>query len=199
MSLLSRLRADAIAWEDGFLAEDACARLVDELRFAYWRPSTVINRSRNGDVVAFDSDSRQSESTTEDWFTADARRELRAIERRVCRRLKVERDRLEPWQATRYRRGGRFEPHNDAGLFGHEPAGERTITLLLYLQAPGQGGATRFPALDIELSPRPGRLVVWENLDRAGKVDPFMSHTSLRVGRGSKTTLTTWCRERAIR
>ena len=199
MTLLTRLRSNGIAWTDGFVSAERCTRLRAELEYAFWWPSTVVNRGRTGEIIDFESQVRQSETTTQEWFTDEALAELACIERRLCDLLELCPQRFEPWQATRYQRGGRFERHHDAGLFRDDAAGERATTLLLYLDAPERGGATRFPELGIEVSPQAGRLVVWNNLDHRGRVNQAMAHEASPVSAGLKTTLTSWCREHTIR
>jgi prolyl 4-hydroxylase len=186
-------------WVDGFLTPVACARALDELDFAFWRPSTVVNRARDGSVYSHVSLVRVSETTSESWFTPELRALLRRVERRLCTKLGVERNRFEEWQAVRYRRGGRFDYHLDAGFWSGEPAGEREWTVLLYLDTPPAGGATRFKELGLDVQAVAGRLLVWNNLLEPGIANPWMLHAGAPVRRGCKTILVTWIRERPAR
>src|SRR3954466_7944925 len=109
-------------------------------------------------------------------------RRIRRIETRLAALIDRAPERYEAWQATRYRPGGRFEPHFDAGYWGGDPAGEREWTALLYLDAPRRGGGTRFTELDLSIEPRAGRLVLWRNLLPDGTPDPRMKHAGEPVG-----------------
>jgi prolyl 4-hydroxylase len=184
---------------DGFLRDAACQRLLEELDFAYWNPSTVVNRSPVGGVVARRSTMRVSETTTEDWFTPSAERMARHVRERIAALLKVSPVRFEPWQAVRYRCGGKFDYHLDAGLWSNEPAGERVWTALVYLDTPSAGGATRFKELGLSISAIGGRLLLWKNLLSDGTPNPWMLHRGVPVRKGRKTILVTWIRQRRFK
>lgn len=198
MSLAASLRDRGIGWVDGFLDPVTCGRLADELEFSLWRPSTVVNRSPFGDLTSFTSMRRRSRTAMQEWFAPEVLDEIRRIETRVCRRLGVHRTHLEPWQAIRYGHRDRFDIHHDSGLFADEPAGERVSTVLLYLQAPAEGGATVFPELKLRVAAVTGRLLAWHNLLPDGSPNPVMRHAGSAVRKGAKTILTTWVRQRAM-
>jgi prolyl 4-hydroxylase len=181
-------------WIDGFLSPTQCERLVDELAYSFWRPSQVY--VERGDSYGFvTSGKRISSTTSEDWFGPAVKRIIAGIDRRATRLLPELARKREPWQATCYKRGGRFGLHHDAGYFSGEPAGERTHTVLLYLDSPKQGGGTRFPRLGVTVACQTGRLVVWNNLRPDGTRDPEMVHAGMPVWQGRKTTLITWLRQ----
>jgi prolyl 4-hydroxylase len=193
-----RLAACNLAWQDGFLSPRDCALLLDELQFSFWRPSTVVTRYGES-LLRQRTNTRLSETTTETWFSATLLRAMRRIERRLCRLLGRPPENFEEWQATRYATGGRFDDHNDAGHWREDAAGEREMTVLLYLQTPEKGGGTRFRDLGEEIEARAGRLLVWTNLLEDGRVNPRMIHAGVPVRKGKKCVLVTWIRERAIR
>ena len=181
---------------DGFLSEAKCRTVRHELDFALWRPSTVVNRTRDGILHSYTSKIRVSETTSEEWFTPELRRDVRGIARRVAKRLDVDSRRFEEWQAVRYRCGGKFDYHLDAGCFSSDVAGERQWTVLVYLDTPGMGGATRFKRLNLKIEAVTGRLLMWNNLLPDGTPNPAMLHAGAPVRRGRKTILVSWIRER---
>lgn len=145
------------------------------------------------------SSRRVSDTTSEEWFTPELIRQIRKIERRLCKLFGIQEAHLEPWQATRYRSGGKFETHLDGGSFAHEPAGEREVTLLLYLTTPPEGGSTRFPELTLDIHARAGTVVAWKNRLDDGRIDERMKHAARPLRKGRKLVLTTWSREHPIR
>lgn len=187
------------SYVDGFVRPATCRRLLEELDFAFWQPSTVVNRSREGAVVARRSAMRVSHTTTEDWFTEPAARTARSIRARLAALLRVPAVRFEPWQAVRYGCGGMFDYHLDAGLWSGEPAGERVWTAIVYLDTPSAGGATHFKDLDLTVSAVSGRLLVWKNLLSDGTPNPWMLHRGTPVRKGRKTILVTWVRQRRFK
>jgi prolyl 4-hydroxylase len=192
-------RGDGIAIVDDFLKPTTCADILEELEYVYWTPSAVVRRGTEGRQEVGLSLARVSESAGNEWFGDDLRRAIASLERRICRSLALDRRRLEEWQATRYRRGGRFDAHLDGGLFADEPAGERDLTLLVYLTTPSEGGSTWFPELGREIAATRGRLIAWHNLLEDGRPDPTKRHAARPLRRGRKVVLTTWSRVRPIR
>ena len=188
-----------LRWTDGFLSERACRRILEELEISFWKPSSVIARQWDGSLRSYGSTRRVSETAHEQWFSPELLRELRRIEKRVAVILDAEVARFEQWQATRYRRGGRFDSHLDTGYWADEPAGEREKTVVIYLDTPGAGGGTRFEALDIVVEAKAGRLLTWDNLLGDGEKNPRMLHAAVPVASGIKTVLVTWVRQRKVR
>src|SRR5215203_4460815 len=113
---------DTVLRIDHFLSARACAALLEELQFTFWRPSTVVRLGSGKRLIDERSDSRVSETTTYEWFNEPLRRKINAIERRLERVIPGMRDRYELWQATRYHIGGRFDFHYDCGHWADEPA-----------------------------------------------------------------------------
>jgi prolyl 4-hydroxylase len=196
---LRAIRSGEVAVLDDYLSGSQCDRILEELEFAYWTPSEITWRARSGLIKTRLSPGRRSEGTTEEWFSSELRRELRRVETRICTGLDLERSHLEYWQATRYRRGGYFDAHLDTGVFREEPAGDRVVTLLFYLNTPARGGSTYFPELGLDVEARAGRLAAWVNILPDGTLDARMKHAARPVVKGSKITLTSWSRQRPVR
>jgi prolyl 4-hydroxylase len=190
---------EAVRCIDGFLPEGECQEVVSELRFSLWRPSKVSHRSLDGLVSSVRTRARRSETAMQEWFSPQVNRVVEKVEARVTDLLSVHPGHLEWWQATRYGPSDGYGLHIDAGTHAGDPAGERTHTILLYLEAPGSGGSTWFPRLGLEFSAVPGRLLVWQGLTADGRVDPRALHAAMPVGQGRKTILTTWIREHRYR
>ena len=67
---------------------------------------------------------------------------------------------------------------------------------MIYLDAPEAGGATVFPHLDIEVVPKVGRLLAWNNMARDGSPNSWTIHEGCAVEAGIKHIVTKWYRER---
>lgn len=197
--LSAQVGAHGIGWEDGFLPGPICQAMLQELDFTLWKDSEVVRHDDEHGIVSFRSDERRSRSAAQQWFGEDLLRLVEDFERRLCAVFRLEADHLEPWQAIRYGPGGRFGTHHDGGVFAGEPAGERVLTFLLYLDGPESGGETYFPALDLLVEPCAGKLVVWNNLQTDGTPDPRFVHAATPVHAGRKTVLTSWSRQHRVR
>ena len=112
----------------------------------------------------------------------------------------------EPIQGQRYAVGQEFKGHTDY----FEPsgadydrycsvAGNRTWTVMIYLNEPEAGGATRFKAADKIIQPETGKLVAWNNRRPDGTLNPATIHAGMKVRAGVKYVVTKWYRERVWR
>ncbi len=186
-------------WIESFLPPEQCASIVDELRFAFWSPSTVTDYKPWRELRTVRSLMRVSESTTEKWFTPELRRAIRSIDRRLESLVPHLQERREDWQATRYSVGGKFDYHLDGGHWASECGGHREHTVLIYLNTPRRGGGTRFKKFDLEVQAKTGRLLVWRNMINRNERDLEMLHAATPLKSGRKIVLVTWVRQRPVR
>ncbi len=98
--------------------------------------------------------------------------------------------------------GQEYKPHrdylHDSNLIGPNTPGQRVRTLFCYLNEVNLGGETEFLHWNQRVSPKLGRLVVFDNV-KEGKVDPDSVHAGLPVLAGEKWLATLWLRERVVR
>lgn len=112
----------------------------------------------------------------------------------------------EPVQGQRYLPGQEFKPHNDwfyvtEGYWPEEErrGGQRSWTAMAYLNPVAGGGATAFTLLGIEVEPKPGVLLLWNNALPDGRPNEATLHAGLPVEAGAKYIITKWYRTRAWR
>jgi prolyl 4-hydroxylase len=175
----------------GFLVPAACAALIariDERR----RPSEIAD-----DVGV--SNFRTSETRDLDWRDPV----VGEVDRKISALLGLPLDASEPIQGQRYAPGQEFKPHTDTfepggyDFYVHTAdTGQRTWTAMIYLNAPEDGGATRFKAIGKTVQPQTGKLLAWNNLLPDGRPNPATLHQGMKVRRGTKYILTKWFRER---
>ena len=84
-----------------------------------------------------------------------------------------------------------YKKHTDCTLNSAELR-DRYATALVYLQNVPRGGATIFTELGIEVLPKQGRLLMWNNMDRSGRCDPTSFHHAAPVKKGWKFILQRW-------
>jgi prolyl 4-hydroxylase len=128
---------------------------------------------------------------------------IAGVETRIAELLGIERAWGEPLQGQRYEEGQRFREHADFFYIDqpywaeYEPhGGQRTWTAMIYLNQPEAGGATRFKLLDLDIEPRLGRILIWNNMALDGSPNPWTLHEGAPVERGTKYIVTKWFRER---
>lgn len=120
---------------------------------------------------------------------------------RIDALLGLDRAHAEPMQGQRYRVGEQYRHHCDHFRIERphwqrerQRGGQRSWTAMLYLNAVEAGGATDFPRLGQALAPEPGKLVVWNNMDRRGRPNPVLLHAGMPVSAGVKYVITQWYR-----
>ncbi len=112
----------------------------------------------------------------------------------------------EPVQGQRYLPGQQFKPHNDwfytsEGYWPQEKArgGQRSWTAMVYLNDVEAGGATLFTQLGIQIEPKRGALLIWNNALPDGRPNAATLHAGTPVERGVKYIITKWYRTREWR
>ncbi|MGJ8563158.1 MAG: 2OG-Fe(II) oxygenase [Alphaproteobacteria bacterium] len=102
----------------------------------------------------------------------------------------------------RYRPGQEYRPHHDfleedAGDYSKVKAcGQRSHTLLTYLNEGYTGGKTAFPKLDISVKGARGQGLLFQNTAASGVPIQDSLHAGTPVTSGEKWLATLWCRER---
>ncbi len=109
----------------------------------------------------------------------------------------------EPLQGQRYAPGQEFKAHTDyfeptgVDFETHTSlSGQRTWTVMIYLNDVAAGGGTRFMDTRKIHQPQTGKLLAWNNLTPAGEVNPATLHHGMKVRAGHKYIVTKWYRER---
>lgn len=174
-----------------FLTRDLCAALIERID-AVRRPSTIADA--NGDAAY---------RTSETGDLAPDDPTVATVEALIGAFTGLDPAHGEPLQGQRYAVGQEFKAHTDY----FEPngadydrycgvAGNRTWTVMVYLNEPEAGGATRFKAADKIIQPETGKLVCWNNRRPDGSLNPATLHHGMKVRGGVKYVITKWFRER---
>ncbi len=174
-----------------FLSAEECAALIERID-AQRRPSTIADP--NGDGYF-----RTSETC--DLDIADPL--VATIDARLAAFAGIDPAHGEPIQGQRYAVGQEFKAHTD--FFDPQGAdfarfcsvsGNRTWTLMVYLNEPAAGGATRFTKIGKTVKPETGKLLAWNNRLGEGRYNPASLHHGMKVRSGVKHVITKWYRER---
>lgn len=174
-----------------FLSPEICADLVAMID-ARRRPSTVSDY--NGDAAFRTSETCDLDSTDPLVARLDAM---------IHDFIGLDPAHGEPVQGQRYAVGQEFKAHTDyfepSGVDFHRfcsESGNRTWSMMVYLNEPEAGGATRFKAIDKTVQPETGKLLAWSNLRANGTPNPSTLHHGMKVRAGTKYVITKWFRER---
>lgn len=177
-----------------FLNEEECERLID-LGLPILKPSSIVTYTPDVEPL-FRTSLTAEMSSLDDEFVHE-------IDHRICQMLGISTHYSEEIQIQLYRVGAEFKPHHDyfapgtreydehAGL-----RGQRTWTVMIYLNNTPAGGQTSFPEVDIMAYPELGTAVIWNNLYDDGRPNPFSKHHGMPVIEGTKAVITKWFRSR---
>ena len=175
-----------------YLDAEECAALIDLVERDLF-PSGVLGP----DIPGF--------RTSKSCNLSPADPPVEAFEARVADLLGINRRFTEVVQGQRYEVGQQFKPHHDFFHRGEsyysdvtERGGQRTWTAMLFLNRPEAGGHTGFPKAGIEAEPDAGSLLIWNNMDKDGRLNPNSLHHGMPVEAGLKYVLTKWFRERPM-
>ena len=194
VAVLAQMRLPRVVVFGGLLADDECDRLVAAAHPRLARSETVRQTTGGSEVHA----ARTSHGM---FFQREEDALIARIERRIAALLHWPLERGEGLQVLHYGPGARYEPHHDY----FDPAqpgtprivergGQRVATVVMYLNTPQRGGATRFPDVGLEVGAVKGNAVFF-SYDRP---DPatLTLHAGAAVLEGEKWVATKWLRER---
>ncbi|MET0136854.1 MAG: 2OG-Fe(II) oxygenase [Sphingobium sp.] len=173
-----------------FLTQEECSGLIERID-AQRRPSTIADANDD----EYFRTSETCDLSADDPFVA-------AVDKRLCDFIGIDAIHGEPLQGQRYAVGQEFKAHTDY----FEPQGEdyqrycalsgnRSWTLMVYLNEPTAGGATRFTRIGKSVQPETGKLLCWNNRRADGSVNHDTLHHGMKVRAGTKYVITKWFRE----
>jgi prolyl 4-hydroxylase len=126
-----------------------------------------------------------------------------SVQARIDALMGIEEPYGETMQGQRYAVGQQFKPHHD---FFHTNqsywqsqktiGGQRTWTVMGFLNVPEAGGQTMFPKAGLRITPAAGYLLLWNNLGVDGEPNEHSLHQGMPVEAGVKYVFTKWYRER---
>jgi len=123
------------------------------------------------------------------------------LDQRLAALFAVDARLSEPLQGQRYDPTQYFKEHTDWFAPGTEeftthanPGGQRTWTVMIYLNTVARGGQTCFKRLGRCFTPVQGLALAWNNLMADGTPNPFTLHEAMPVQEGNKWVITKWFR-----
>jgi prolyl 4-hydroxylase len=131
---------------------------------------------------------------------------VKGISRRIDDLLGLDSAIGEAVQGQRYLPGQQFQPHNDWFYTSEKywqleeaRGGQRSWTAMAYLNEVEEGGATHFTEIGIQIEPKPGVLLLWNNALPDGRPNEGTMHAGTPVVKGAKYVITKWYRTRQWR
>lgn len=173
---------------ENFLTAKECEKIISRIK-PKLRPSQVSD---------FQVDKSVRTSQTCDLGRIDDPF-IREIDDRICKLIGINRAYSEVIQGQYYEVGQEFKAHTD--FFDPDEfdahckiSGQRTYTVMIYLNDVEQGGETCFKRLGAMFKPQAGKVVLWNNLNPDGTTNMESLHQANPVEKGYKAIITKWFR-----
>ncbi|HEY5804441.1 MAG TPA: 2OG-Fe(II) oxygenase [Lysobacter sp.] len=193
--VVARLDRPAAVLLENVLSMQECDYLIARSK-EQTLPSTVVSPD-TGDMTTIAA--RSSEGA---WFARGHDEAIAAIETRLAELMRTPVAHGEGLQVLHYRVGGEYRPHYDyfppeqPGSAPHlTRGGQRTASLIMYLNSPEAGGETVFPLPGVAFVPRRGCALYFAYSDGHGQLDASSLHGGAPVTGGEKWIATKWVRE----
>lgn len=176
---------------ENFLNHQECSKIVELIK-SELRPSTLSS---------FEADKTYRTSRT-CCLKSVGGDFMGEIDLRICRLMGIDQSYSESIQGQYYEIGQEFKPHTDY-FEQHEMVehgalmGQRTYTVMIYLNKVEQGGETHFSAVNTQFQPQVGMAVIWSSLHADGTPNRNSIHHALPILKGYKAVITKWFRSQS--
>jgi|TARA_B100000900_G_scaffold258617_1_gene220433 prolyl 4-hydroxylase len=175
-----------------FISPEECKEIINLIDANHTRSSVVVGGTDRQDVT----DHRTSSTSNLDSSNFI----VKSIHKRISQHLNLPLENGEALQGQLYEVGQYFKPHNDfftgpAYDMHCKASGNRTHTLMIYLNDDYKGGETNFPNLNKKVSAVTGKALWWTNM-KDNQVLPETLHEGVPVTEGKKYIVTSWWREK---
>ncbi|HEY5851014.1 MAG TPA: 2OG-Fe(II) oxygenase [Lysobacter sp.] len=193
--VVARLERPSAVLLENVLSEEECAHLV-MLSTKRLRPSPhAMPDSAETSAIRAGNSARTGVPRGHDAVVT-------AVEARLAELMQVPVAHGEGLQVRRYLQGGEhrpgydyFPPRQFDSARHLVQGGQRTASLILYLNSPEAGGETVFPLTGLSCVPRAGSALYFAYCDGAGRLDASSLHGGAPVVSGEKWIATKWVRE----
>lgn len=186
-------------------------RLDTPLAQIYEIPGLLTKRECHEVIEAIDRNLERSKTaagisghrTSQTCYLSYWEPELAArLDRRCADLIGIDPLYSDPLQGQRYLPGEAYGGHTDwfsaddpVACQQLEPLGQRTWTVMIYLNRVENGGQTLFHRLSRRFEPIAGLGLAWNNLDANGQGNPYTLHAGMKVHAGVKYIITKWFRQ----
>jgi prolyl 4-hydroxylase len=190
-----RITAPDVVLLDNFMTHEECDAFC-ELSKSTLTKSTVVDDATGAHV------GHEHRTSLGTYFTLGQNDLVRKIEARIAEITGTPVPNGEGIQILNYASGGEYRPHfdyfpdNTGGRVHTAKSGQRTITVIMYLNDVKAGGATVLPDINLSVYPKKGAALYFSYVNSKGQVDPTTLHGGSPVVDGEKWIATKWIREK---
>ncbi len=179
---------------EDFLSEDDAGSII-KLAKSKMKRATV-----SSDKVGVESQGRTGDNC---WLAHEQSPPLLGLAQRISEIVGINLINAESFQVIHYDESQEYAAHfdgwdgsTDRGVRCMQRGGQRLVTCLIYLNNVDEGGGTGFPKLDVEVSAKLGRMVIFHNCySGTNQRHPDSLHRGSTVIKGEKWAMNLWFRE----
>lgn len=196
INVVTRLEKPDIVVFDHLLTAKECDHIIS-LTSGRLEPSKIVDTKTGNKKV---SDVRTSSSCS---LLREESKIIKRIEKRIAALLNIPAVNGECLTVSHYQLGDEYHAHHD--FFPPEKAdyplriqkgGQRTCTMIMYLNDVEEGGEIYFPEVGFKCLPKKGGAVYFSYHNQKAQLDCATLHSSTRVTQGEKWVATKWFREK---
>jgi len=188
---------------DNFVTPEEADRLIElGAAVGYERSEDVGAELEDGENDGVVSDFRTSSNAWCDPESCESDPLVDALVARVENITHLHRNYSEHMQLLQYQEGQHYDYHHDyIDIDKWRRVGVRILTVYFYLNDVEAGGETAFPELDLAVTPKKGRAVLWPSVDNDNphERDWRTAHQALPVQKGIKYGANYWFHQRQFR
>jgi len=184
---------------DDFLTADECQHLIDLGAARGYEPSKGVG-ARKADGT-FEESKTESRTSSNAWCMEDCyeNKDILDVIEKLENLTGIPDSHHEYLQLLHYEVGQYYRSHHDyIDYHNQRSMGVRILTVFLYLNDVEEGGATRFTNLNLTVTAKRGRALLWPSVldDRPDEIDGRTYHEAMPVLAGKKYGANAWMHQR---
>lgn len=179
-----------------FLSDEEVDSLISwGSQLGFVRSTDTGVQNERGEVTRVFSTGRTSSNA---WCTGgcETDEDVERVTKRIVEITQVPYENYEQFQLLQYELGQKYNVHHDMSPKNDNKAtgGVRILTFFLYLSDVEEGGETDFPKMNVNVTPKKGKAVLWPSVldGNPNQQDPKTFHAALPVKKGLKYAANHW-------
>jgi prolyl 4-hydroxylase len=188
---------------DNAVTDEEADRLIElGSKVGYKRSEGIASKQAKDGSFTSSRDLRRTSTTA--WCNTDCAQDptVQRVNNRIATITGIAETNFEYLQILKYEKGQYYKTHNDyIDHQQHRLLGVRALTFYVYLSDVEQGGGTKFPNLNLTVTPKKGRAVIWPSVldDHPNSKDSRTDHAALEVTQGVKYGFNAWIHQRGTK
>ena len=171
--------------KDNFLDKKICEKIIKYIRKGSSEGANHLYRLVDGKYVSGFTQKRHRSCKIRFFDKKNDPKYIKEIDLKLLKTFNYNKDYGETINGIFYEKGAYFKDHWDGN--GDGKNGDRVFTCLIYLNEVKKGGGTLFSKINLNIEPKIGKIIVWQNIERyGGETITESYHTGQEILEGEK-------------